>query len=202
MSNKVTLDERQQLEQLHNQLAGTPEPEDPRFGEDPAITEERDHEIEKVQAAITDEERDAMLRAQALQIEQLQETLTKLVASGHASPLEAAEQLNEAEMMRQQRRLYDRIRTHGDKVRIVIHSHPTVALNKPVPLGLNGKLRYVPRAQTVVVSAAELEILDNAIYNAEEDIVDPVSGNRQRVRNRIPSYPYSLVDHQFMENTL
>lgn len=145
-----------------------------------------------------EDERDAEIQQLKNLVSKMQEDVAKLVAKGAISAEQAAEQLNEHEIEAARRKIYARIKKNGNKVRIVVHSHHDVTQNRPVPLGLNGSLRYLERGKPVIVSAQELEVLDHAEYNHEEKLVDP-NGNVTMVKSRRQSYPYQIIDHHIVE---
>lgn len=182
----------EQLEQIDRAAQAIPVPEEVYPGGDSHLED----------AEPSDEELDAKdreLRTLKQQVEQMQEALAKLVAKGELSPEEAAEKFDEHEIELARRRIYDRVKKAGNKCRIVIFTHQDIAQNKPVPVGVNGHLRYLPRGKAVEVTASELEVLDHAEYIAEEKIVDPLSGNPTLIRSRRQSYPFQIVDHNVLE---
>lgn len=73
-------------------------------------------------------------------------------------------------------------------LKIMIPEEEKAGGSEPVPVQLNGSLMYIPRAETVVVPAEFVEILENA-----EQFVYPPSDEGLPTPKVVKAYPFQYV---------
>ena len=76
---------------------------------------------------------------------------------------------------------------------ILLHTHEDPARNRPVPVGINGRVWNLPRGQECVVPVEVIAVLDDARVVSYVKEVDD-DGNPQVRRLEYLSYPYTLLD--------
>jgi hypothetical protein len=78
--------------------------------------------------------------------------------------------------------------------KIMIHTNDRAGGDRPVPVGVNGRMMLIPRGTAVWVPATYIEVLKNAKehiydeYDANSNLLGGLTGMKE-----VSAYPYSLV---------
>ena len=195
---QLTPELRDRIQRSHEENAAFVRslPPDTYVGKSPAQIEEQEYHADKAEERARNDET-PVSRAEYKRLQEQLAEQTRLVQQiakdrGGYNMVPRDVQLLEREM--QQREIYGRIVQNGGKCTVVIHSHEDPAQNYRVPIGVNGIMRQLPRGEPIVISVAELEVLDHALVDLWVKEVD-ASGTPQLVHHVRLSYPYSLLDY-------